>query len=116
MSRSDIEHLLIEKPRVALRFLELLANRLSEVEARLEVVAFKGVPARLAAEILRLGRAAPGGRVDGVSHQDLADAVGAYRETVTRVLNEFKRDGLIGLDRRCIIIKNAAGLQSTAQA
>lgn len=112
MSRSDLEHLLISKPQIALRFLELLANRLSDVETRLETVAFKGVPARLAAELLRL--AADGDRVDGVSHQDLADSVGAYRETVTRVLNEFRRDGLIDLDRLAIYVRDGERLKALA--
>jgi len=116
MSRSDVEHLLVNKPQVALRFLELLANRLSEVETRLETVAFKSVPARLAAELLRLAEGAQDGRVDGVSHQDLADAVGSYRETVTRILNEFRRDGLIELDRLSIGIKDAPGLQALAES
>ena len=97
MSRDDVEHLLLSKPQVALRFLELLATRLSDVETRLETVAFKGVPARLATELLRL--AGDIGRVDGMSHQDLADAVGAYRETVSRILSDFKREGLIEMDR-----------------
>lgn len=112
MSRSDLEHLLISKPQVALRFLELLATRLSDVETRLETVAFKGVPARLAAELLRL--AGDGDRVEGVSHQDLADSVGAYRETVTRVLNEFKRDGLIELDRLAIHVSDGERLKALA--
>lgn len=116
MSRSDVEHLLVSKPQVALRFLELLANRLSEVETRLETVAFKSVPARLAAELLRLAEGTPGGLVDGVSHQDLADAVGAYRETVTRILNEFRRHGLIELERRCIAIRDAEGLRAAAES
>jgi CRP-like cAMP-binding protein len=104
--------LLLSKPQVALRFLELLATRLSDVETRLETVAFKGVPARLATELLRL--AGDGGRIDGMSHQDLADAVGAYRETVTRILNDFKRDGLIEMDRLCVEVKDAQGLQDLA--
>ena len=112
MSRDDVEHLLVSKPQVALRFLELLATRLSEVETRLETVAFKGIPARLAAELLRL--AGDVGRVDGMSHQDLADAVGAYRETVTRILNDFKRDGLIEMDRLCVEVKDAQGLRDLA--
>ena len=114
MSRSDVEHLLVSKPQVALRFLELLANRLSDVESRLETVAFKSVPARLAMEILRLAAGTQDGRVDGVSHQDLADAVGSYRETVTRILNDFKHDDLIELDRLCIAIKDEEGLRDLA--
>jgi CRP-like cAMP-binding protein len=112
MSRSDLEHLLISKPQIALRFLELLANRLSDVETRLETVAFKGVPARLAAELLRLADGAD--RVEGMSHQDLADSVGAYRETVTRVLNEFRRDGLVELDRLAIYIRDGDRLKALA--
>ena len=113
MSRDDVEHLLVTKPQVALRFLELLATRLSDVETRLETVAFKGVPARLAVEILRLAEEG-GGRIDGLSHQDLADAVGSYRETVTRILNDFKREGLIELDRLCVEVKNTEGLRDLA--
>lgn len=114
MSRDDVEHLLVSRPQVAIRFLELLAGRLSDLEARLETLAFKSVPARLATELLRLGERE--GRVDGLSHQDLAEAVGSYRETVTRILNEFKRDGLIGLDRRSVEIKDAARLRAAAES
>jgi CRP-like cAMP-binding protein len=116
MSRSDVEHLLVNKPQVALRFLELLAYRLSEVETRLETVAFKSVPARLAAELLHLAGGASDGRLDGISHQDLADAVGSYRETVTRVLNDFRRDGLIELDRLSITVKDADALRDLARS
>lgn len=112
MSRADLEHLLTSKPQVALRFLELLANRLSDVETRLETVAFKGVPARVAAELLRL--AGDGVDVEGVSHQDLADSVGAYRETITRILNDFRRDDLIALDRLAIHIRDAERLEALA--
>ena len=113
MSRPDVEHVLVSKPLVALRFLEVLAHRLSDVETRLETVAFKSVPARLASEILRIADSS-GGRVEGLSHQDLADAVGSYRETVTRILNDFRRDGLIDLDRLHVEVKNRAGLEALA--
>jgi CRP-like cAMP-binding protein len=113
MSRSDVEHLLTDKPQVALRFLQLLAVRLRDTEARLETVAFKTVPARLATELLRLSDG--GGRpIEGVSHQDLADAVGSYRETVTRILNEFQRDELITLRRLSISIRDPQALRELA--
>lgn len=116
MSRADVEHLLVAKPQVALRFLELLAGRVSDLETRLETVAFKSVPARLASEILRLAEASGNGRVEGVSHQELADTVGSYRETVTRILNELRRDGLIELDRLSIAIKDPEGLRDVTEA
>ena len=47
MSREDVEHLLVTKPKVALRIFEELGSRLKETESRLEEIAFKGIPARL---------------------------------------------------------------------
>ena len=114
MSRSDVEHLLLSKPRVALRFMELIAGRLREVEARMENVAFKSVPARLATSLLELAGEADG-KIEGVSHQDLADMVGTYRETATRVLNEFRSDGLIELSRLRVAILQPDALRAIAE-
>lgn len=114
MSRSDVEHLLLSKPRVALRLMELMANRLRDVETRMENVAFKSVPARLAASLLHL---AEDGRsqIVGVSHQDLADMVGTYRETVTRILNEFRGAGYIDLGRLQLTILQPEALAAIAE-
>ncbi len=58
MSRTDVERLLVTKPQVALRIFEVLGRRLKEAEARLEEIAFKSIPARLASLLLQLGRRA----------------------------------------------------------
>lgn len=115
MSRSDLEHLLLDKPQVSLRFMEVMASRLHDVEARMENVAFKSVPARLAAFLLQLGEG-KGGRIDGVSHQDLADMAGTYRETVTRILNEFRGEGYIDLGRLRVTIREPEPLREIADA
>lgn len=114
MSRSDVEHLLLSKPRVALRFMELMANRLRDVESRMENVAFKSVPARLAAFLLELSEDGED-KIVGVSHQDLADMVGTYRETVTRILNDFRNDGHIDLGRLQVTIRDPKALQAIAE-
>ena len=113
MSGVDVEHLLLSKPRVALRFMELIVSRLHEVEARMENVAFKSVPARLAAFLLQLGEQGEG-QIVGVSHQDLADMVGTYRETVTRILNEFRSDGYIDFGRLNVTIVKRDELDAIA--
>lgn len=113
MSRTDLEHLIETYPRVALRLVEVLAARLAEVEERLETLAFKSVTAQLAATLLEL--AGEGGdQIAGVTHQDLAEMVGAYRETTTRILNEFRSRGLIELHRLRIQIVDRVGLQRLA--
>lgn len=41
-----------------------------------------------------------------LTHQELADAIGATRITVTKILNQFEREGLILRPKtKCIIIK-----------
>lgn len=114
MSRSDVEHLLLSKPRVGLRFMELMAKRLREVEARMETVAFKSVPARLAASLLDLAQ--DDNKIVGVSHQDLADIVGTYRETVTRILNEFRGEGFIQLGRLNVTLLKIEELRAIAES
>ena len=113
MSRSDVEHLLLSKPRVALRFMELMAKRLREMETRMETVAFKSVPTRIATFLLQLADE-ESRQIAGVSHQDLADMVGTYRETVTRILNEFRSEGHIELGRLNITILDAESLRDIA--
>ena len=113
MSRVDVERLLREHPAVSVRLLELLARRLQETQERLADVAYKSVPARIAATLLR-----PSGDGEApvrLSHQDIAEMVGTYRETATRILNELRADGLIELKRMQIVVRDAEGLDAVAQ-
>jgi CRP-like cAMP-binding protein len=104
MSREDVERLLVTKPKVALRLFEDLGSRLRETEARLEEIAFKGIPARLASLLLQLADEGSTDTVSGLTHQDLGEQIGTYRETTTQTLNMFKADGLIEIGRKRITI------------
>lgn len=108
MSQHDIEQLVLRKPQVGLRMIAVLSRRLAESEARLEDLAYRSVPARLASVLLRLGKGE--NIVEGVTHEELGDMVGAYRETVTKTLNEFQAAGYVKLGRRRIQILDPVGL------
>ena len=114
MSRHDVERLILGKPPVALRIMHVMAGRLNRAESQLEDMAFKSIPTRLAALLLRL-REEQGDNIYGYTHQDLAEAVGTYRETATQTLNEFKANGLIAIGRKRIDILDAAGLEMMAE-
>ncbi len=107
MSQYDIEQLVLRNPRVGLRMIAVLSRRLAESEARLEDLAYRSVPARLASVLLRLGT---DGVVEGITHEELGDMVGAYRETVTKTLNEFQSAGYVKLGRRRVAILEPTGL------
>ena len=116
MSRSDLERLILNKPRVALRILEITGKRLREAEERLESMAFKGIPARLASLLLRLSEEQGSDTITGLTHQDLAESVGTYRETATQVLNDLKSQGLIDIGRKRITILDPEGLEEVAES
>ena len=113
MSKYDVERLILSKPKVSLRIMQLLSERLAEAETRQEELAFRTIPARLATLLLRLHRE-KGDTIRGYTHQDLADSVGTYRETVTQTLNEFKSAGIISIGRKRIEILDAGSLQEIA--
>ncbi|GJM40497.1 MAG: cyclic nucleotide-binding protein [Ardenticatenaceae bacterium] len=117
MSRPDVERLVQEKPEVAFRFVEALGNRLTQLESHLEDIAFKSIPTRLAALLLKLDKE-QGGRqtVTGYTHQDLSEMLGTYRETVTQTLNDLKADGLISIARKQVVLLNMPRLHKLAEA
>lgn len=114
MSRHDVERLILGKPSVALRIMDVMAERLSEAEARLEDMAFKSIPARLASLLLSLHKDQEDDEIHGYTHQDLAEAVGTYRETTTQILNEFKAQGFISIGRKRIKVLDPQGLEETS--
>ncbi len=114
LSRHDLERLILEHPKVGLRFLEQISARLLETELIVEDFAFKSVPARLAGVLLRLVEAAEDRDVQA-SHQELADMIATHRETVTLTLNRFQDQGLVELGRRSVRVLDPAGLQAVAE-
>lgn len=108
LSRSDMQALIRRNPDVGLRLLAELGDRLQARERALEAIAFQGVPARLAEILLR--EANDDGMVIGYSHQELAERIGAYRETVSQVIGRFRSEGLIEVGPRLIHIVDTQGL------
>ena len=87
----------------------LFAERLTDLMALVEAVAFHKLDRRVAATLLGHGR------VVEMTHQQLADSVGSVREIVTRVLRSFVDQGLVKLGRGSIEVLDAAGLRSVAE-
>ena len=113
MNCADLERMLFSKPQVARRILEAFGRRVLEAERQLEDIAFKGMAARVAALLLR---EAEGDEVVGLSHQDLAERLGVYRETATNALNELKSAAIIRIGRKRISIIDRERLRRAAGA
>jgi CRP/FNR family transcriptional regulator len=109
--QQDLESLVAHHPNVALRILPTLVSRLIESDERQEILAYWPVRARVATVLLRLQKE---GVIEGVSQQEIADMVGASRETVTVVLAEFKGHGLVELGHRRVRILERERLRAAA--
>jgi len=86
----------------------VFADRLADLMALAEAVAFQRLDQRLAAALLGHGE------VLHTSHQSLADELGTVREMVTRLLRRFERAGWLSLGRERIELKDAAALRRLA--
>lgn len=118
LDRAVMSDILQTYPQVALRFMELTGQRLRDMESKLVDIAFKNVPQRLATVLLQLAGVA-GGQADTrltpsitrYTHQQLAEMIGSYRETVTRTVGEFRDAGLIRVEEDVIYLTNLEKLQ-----
>ena len=86
----------------------VFGERLADLMALVEAVAFHRLDQRLAAALLGHGP------VVHATHQALADQLGTAREIVTRLLRRFERDGLVELGRERIVLRDAAALRACA--
>lgn len=86
----------------------VFADRLAELMALAEAVAFQRLDQRLAGALLGHGT------VIAATHQVLADELGTVREIVTRLLRRFERAGWLRLGRERVEIVDAAALRALA--
>lgn len=120
IERDDVERLILQKPKVGIRMVTLLSERLHYYETRMEDVTLKGVPARLASLILFLieseGVRRPGEiRIPTTyTHQHLGTMVGANREAVTRAFGRLQDEGAVQIRRRIIYVRDVEALERAA--
>ncbi|MBI4468748.1 MAG: Crp/Fnr family transcriptional regulator [Acidobacteria bacterium] len=114
LGKADVERLILSKPQVALRMMEEIGQRMQHLQERLGDSAFKGIPARAASLLLKLSNDGEQ-LIKGLTHQDLADMLGIYRETVTNALDDLRDDGLIEIGRKEISILDREKLREVAE-
>jgi CRP/FNR family cyclic AMP-dependent transcriptional regulator len=121
IGREELRRVLNTYPAAALRFMNIMSRRLRALERKLADIAFKSVPQRLATVLLSLADtqtdrqdpAAPPAVVR-YTHQQLAEMIGSYRETVTKAIGEFREAGLIRVEEDAIYLTDMARLRELA--
>jgi CRP/FNR family transcriptional regulator len=109
-SADDLFAILSESPSVALNVAKMLSDRLVDVSAQVEDVAYSRVADRLLHLFQRLVPdhgvdVADGVRFDvALTHADLAALIGSTRETVTSELSALAKSGRIRVEGRTITL------------
>jgi CRP-like cAMP-binding protein len=93
--------------------MQAMGQRLAETENRLERAAYSTISSRLAAQLLELSGDGSETALSA-THQQLADMIGTWRETVSKTLQEFRRKGLVSSRRRGLVLLDRKGLKLEA--
>ena len=109
--REDFTALLHANRDVASQLIKMLANNVTEKEEQLLNLAYHSVRKRVANAILLLSDKEGEGEIN-ILRDDLARIVGTAKESVIRMLTEFKEDGYIEILDGAIVIKNRGKLEN----
>jgi CRP/FNR family transcriptional regulator len=116
LGSDDLERYLTSNPDVAKHLLRALGQRLRRTNESLADLVFSDVPGRVAKAVLdlaqRFGRPVEGGIMvaHDLTQEELAQLVGASRETVNKALADFVGRGWIRLEARAVMILDAEKL------
>ncbi len=110
-----------ERPQIAIQLLHVIARRLRRTNTMLADLIFVDVPGRVAKQLLQLAQKF--GSVDGgqlrVTHdltqEELAQLVGASRETVNKALADFASRGWLRLEGKSVVILDRERLARRAR-
>ena len=110
LGHGDLRPWLTGRPEVAEALLQALAQRLRRTNEALADLVFSDVPGRVAKQLLELadkfGQPGPDGVLvhHDLTQEELAQLVGASRETVNKALAEFTQRGWIEVDQRQVLL------------
>lgn len=119
LRNSDIERLITEIPEIAFEILKVMSKRLRRAQKTIRNLGLKNTKSRTASILLQLAKehgldSLNENQVEinlSLSQQELANLIGASRETISRILGKLKKKDLITTSRQQIIIKDLTGLK-----
>lgn len=100
------EQFIVGAPLVAIKMMRVMSEKMTELQGKLQELTGLDVLNRGQLFLLKLaeeyGKPQPDGslHVDfPMGHQDFASAIGTSRETVSRLLNQLRKEGILDMNR-----------------
>lgn len=123
IDKPGLEWLVQHDATAALFVIRILGNRIRQNHKAIKGFVFGDARSRIAHLLLKFaeidGQRNPDGSMtlgSRFTHQVIADMIGATRQTVTEIVNEFKRQGYVASTQRTVTIANPAGLKSLTES
>jgi CRP/FNR family cyclic AMP-dependent transcriptional regulator len=112
LHRDDFKRRVEESPSISWALMQELSRRLRRADDKIGGLVLLDVPGRIARLLLDAAEAAGSDSLDRpLTHQTIANMIGASRETVSRAMKGFQQSGWIAVERRRIRIANRPALE-----
>ena len=121
LAHASLRPWISDRPEIAEQLLRVLARRLRRTNDALADLIFTDVPGRVAKQLLALSERFGSPEADGtrvhhdLTQEELAQLVGASRETVNKALADFAGRGWVRVDSRALTILDADRLARRAR-
>jgi len=116
LRRDDFRKRVESNPAVAWSLLMELSRRLRSADDKIGGLVLLDVPGRIARLLLDLAEESGTNLIEkSLTHQTIAQMIGASRETVSRAMKDFQDAGWIEVERRRISLANRPALEHRAQ-
>jgi CRP/FNR family transcriptional regulator, cyclic AMP receptor protein len=107
------------QPALAMKFIELLCERLRWTSEHVEQIILQDLPGRLASALIRLTerhRQSPGNRTIAITQQEISEMVGMSRESINKQLRAWASRNWVRLEHGAIVVLDTSSLQELAEA
>jgi CRP-like cAMP-binding protein len=116
LRREDFRARVEASPAVAWSLLTELSRRLRRADEKIGGLVLLDVPGRIARLLVDLSMETGNEVIEKpLTHQTIAQMIGASRETVSRAMKDFQDAGWISVERRRIRLANRSALEQRAQ-
>jgi CRP-like cAMP-binding protein len=116
LRREDFRRRVEANPSVAWALLTELSRRLRRADVKIGGLVLLDVPGRIARLLLDLADETGSDAIEKpLTHQTIAQMIGASRETVSRAMKEFQDAGHITVERRRISVGDRDALEKRSQ-
>jgi CRP/FNR family transcriptional regulator, cyclic AMP receptor protein len=119
IDRRDFMPFLRSQPELAMKFIELLCERLRWTSDQVEQVILQDLPGRLASALLGLTekrKLEPQSRTIAITQQEISEMVGMTRESINKQLRVWASRNWVRLEHGAIVVLDAASLRELAEA